>query len=52
MYAVSTLGSIVGTLGTAFFLIPAWGVKTNLFLFAGILILIGAVMLIYGKDKG
>jgi predicted membrane-bound spermidine synthase len=52
MYAVSTLGSIVGTLGTAFFLIPMWGVKTNLLLIAGMLILIGVIVVFNRKDKG
>lgn len=30
IYAISTVGSIVGTLGCAFFLLPNWGVRTVL----------------------
>jgi MFS family permease len=45
IYAISTVGSIVGTLGTAFFLIPLWGTKTNLFIIGGVQMLVGLVIL-------
>ncbi len=35
VYATSTIGSIAGTLGTAFYLIPAVGTRTALYLLAG-----------------
>ncbi len=38
LYALSTMGSIAGTIGTAFFLIPALGVRTILHLLGGTLI--------------
>lgn len=45
LYALSTLGSIVGTIGTAFFLIPEMGVR-NIVIAAGCLsILSGLLML-------
>jgi len=39
VYAASTIGSIAGTLGTAFYLIPAVGTRTALYLVAGGLVL-------------
>jgi len=38
VYAASTIGSIVGTLGTAFYLIPAIGTRSILYLLGGSLI--------------
>jgi len=45
LYAASTAGSIIGTLGTAFFLIPAYGTKTNIRILAAVLIFTGALLL-------
>ncbi|UCH36242.1 MAG: fused MFS/spermidine synthase, partial [Armatimonadota bacterium] len=39
VYAVSTIGSIAGTLGTAFYLIPWIGTRAILYLLGGLLIL-------------
>lgn len=50
LYALSTAGSIAGTLGTAFFLIPAMGVRTNLLLLGGgLLVLAGLLALGYQR---
>jgi len=44
IYAVSTAGSIAGTVGTAFFLIPSWGTKTNLVILSVLLFLCGSAI--------
>jgi spermidine synthase len=43
VYAVSTIGSIVGTLGTAFFLVGLMGTTKNLLLLGGLLIATAAL---------
>jgi len=48
VYAVSTLGSIVGTLGSAFYLITAFGTKMMLYLLGVALILTAAVAVLAG----
>jgi spermidine synthase len=45
VYAVSTIGSIAGTLGTAFYLIPALGTKKILILLGAALVVTGALCL-------
>lgn len=50
IYAISTAGSIIGTLGTTFFLIPMWGTKTNT-LILSVLLLISSIMLFFGKNS-
>ncbi|UOF92318.1 fused MFS/spermidine synthase [Fodinisporobacter ferrooxydans] len=42
LYAFSTLGSLVGTFGTAFGTIPFWGTRETLFFWSAILIAISA----------
>lgn len=50
LYALSTAGSIVGTVGTAFFLIPAMGVRTILYLLGGTLLALAAMLAFkYGR---
>jgi spermidine synthase len=44
LYAVSTAGSIVGTVGTAFFLIPALGVRMILLLLGGGLLVLAGLL--------
>lgn len=46
MYALSTTGSIVGTIGTAFFLIPTLGVRTILYLLGGSLLALAGLLLL------
>jgi len=46
IYAVSTAGSIAGTLGTAFFMIPTWGTRLNLKILGGVLTFVGISLLI------
>lgn len=51
LYALSTTGSIAGTIGTAFFLIPALGVRTILYLLGGgLLALAGLLLLREGRS--
>jgi predicted membrane-bound spermidine synthase len=47
IYAISTAGSIAGTLFTAFFLIPTFGVRTILY-FLGCFLLVFSVLLVTG----
>jgi len=44
LYAVSTAGSIAGTVGTAFFLIPALGVRAILYLLGGTLLVLAGML--------
>ncbi len=44
LYALSTAGSIAGTVGTAFFLIPALGVRTILCLLGGTLLVLAGML--------
>ncbi|MDQ7829600.1 MAG: fused MFS/spermidine synthase [Armatimonadota bacterium] len=44
LYAISTAGSIAGTLLTAFFLIPTFGVRTILYTLGGALVLFSALL--------
>lgn len=46
IYAISTAGSITGTLLTAFFMIPAWGTKTDLKILGLILSFTGLLLII------
>jgi hypothetical protein len=46
VYAVSTAGSIAGTLGTTFFLIPALGARTITFMLGGIGVIVGVALLL------
>jgi len=46
LYAASTTGSIIGTLGTAFFLIPAFGTKTNICFLSAVLIFSGFILIL------
>ena len=49
VFGISTAGSILGTLSTAFFIIPAWGTKANL-RGLGILLIICGLILIPKKS--
>ncbi len=50
LYALSTAGSIFGTVATAFFLIPALGVRAILYLLGGLLLLLAALLMVsYGR---
>jgi spermidine synthase len=50
LYALSTAGSIFGTIATAFFLIPSLGVRAILYLLGGgLLLLAGLLMLSLGR---
>ncbi len=44
LYALSTAGSIAGTVGTAFFLVPTLGVRTILYLLGGSLLILAALL--------
>ena len=46
IYAISTIGSIVGTLGSAFFMIPTWGTRFNLRLLGMILVTCGLMVVL------
>jgi len=50
LYALSTAGSIFGTVATAFFLIPSLGVRAILYLLGGLL-LVFAVLLVAGHGR-
>ncbi|MGQ0569523.1 MAG: spermidine synthase [Armatimonadota bacterium] len=45
LYALSTAGSIFGTIATAFFLIPAVGVRTILYLLGGTLLVLAGLLI-------
>lgn len=45
VYAISTLGSIVGTILTSFYLISILGIKAIFYTYSGILILLGLIMI-------
>ena len=49
LYALSTLGSIIGTIGTAFFLIPAMGVR-NIVITAGCLSIFSGTVMLPGRS--
>ncbi len=51
IYAVSTIGSIVGTLGCAFFLLPNWGVSTVLMQMTGATFLAAILCFIAGASS-
>lgn len=44
LYALSTAGSIAGTVGTAFFLVPTLGVRAILYLLGGLLVVLAALL--------
>ena len=50
LYALSTVGSIIGTLVTSFYLIAASGVKSIIFC-VGLLLLVSALPLLLNKDR-
>ncbi len=50
LYAVSTVGSIAGTLGTSFYLIAVAGVKT-IVLFEGLSLLLAALPLMFIEER-
>lgn len=50
VYAISTLGSITGTIGSGFFLLPFLGHGTLLILIAGILFCCAAVVFIFHRN--
>ncbi len=51
LYALSTAGSIFGTVATAFFLIPSLGVRAILWLLGGLLLLLAAFLMVgYGRS--
>ena len=45
VFGISTSGSILGTLSTAFFIIPAWGTKANLRGLGIILLICGLILI-------
>lgn len=47
LYAISTTGSIAGTVGTAFFLVPALGVRTIISLLGGGLLVLAGLLLLW-----
>ena len=51
VYAISTMGSIAGTLGTAFYLIPAIGTRALLTLLGVSLILTGLIAAALGRSR-
>lgn len=44
LYAINTLGAVVGTLGSAFVLLPAWGLSTTVAALAGLNLLVAAAV--------
>jgi hypothetical protein len=48
LYALSTLGSLTGILGTGFYLVPVFTVSNILFFLSCVLILFGLIALLYG----
>lgn len=46
VYAISTLGSILGTILTSFYLISILGIKAIFYTYSGVLILLGIIMII------
>jgi spermidine synthase len=51
VYAISTVGSIAGTLGTAFYLIPAWGTRALLHVIGFALVGTAAIALAAGRQR-
>lgn len=52
LYAISTVGSLLGTLAAGFFLIPNFPIRLIVFFVSGTLVCVGlAGMVIYGKKK-
>lgn len=49
VYSISTLGSIVGTILTSFYLISIIGVKSIFFTYSGVLITLAIIMIIVDK---
>ena len=49
VYSISTLGSIVGTILTSFYLISIIGVKSIFFTYSGVLITLSIIMIIVDK---
>lgn len=52
VYSISTLGSILGTILTSFYLISLIGVKSIFYTYSGTLILLGIIMIIVDKIRG
>ncbi len=51
VYSISTLGSIVGTILTSFYLISIIGVKAIFYTYSGTLILLGIAMIVVDKAR-
>jgi spermidine synthase len=52
LYAVNTLGGILGAFFSGFFLLPAFGVRTTIFLAAALNLLIGLIVLLAARKGG
>lgn len=46
LYAISTIGSLAGIIGTSFYLVPYFGISTILLFFAAILSFVGVITLL------
>jgi len=51
LYAISTLGSIIGTLGTTFLLIPTLGSDTIIYLLSGVTFISSSLLILAEKGK-
>ena len=51
VYAISTIGSVVGTLMLGFYLLPLFGVHTILLVVAFVLLLLSLALVIYEKNR-
>ncbi len=52
LYAVSTVGSVVGTILTGFFLIPDLGVRTSLWITTGVILAPAVIWFLIGRQLG
>jgi spermidine synthase len=52
LYAINTLGGILGAFLSGFFLLPAFGVRTTIFLAAALNLLIGLIVLLAVRKGG
>ena len=51
VYALGTVGGIAGTLLAGFFLLPAFGLQTSLFVISGLCLIVGYVALLSGQSR-